>query len=119
MTPDDIAGLLTGAGLVVVGRGSVGVSDLHFVVAEEPTSDVAARGGAEPAFTALGPLSLPRWSFLLLAIVALAGHAVVLRAGWSRLAKPTLAVAAVVGLLFAAHLRLAGLVHMVLRRRRR
>lgn len=65
----------------------------------------------------LQPLSTPAWIFAIVVTVVLVTHAVVLRAGWSRLALPVLGVAGIAALFLALHLGLAGAVHAWLRRR--
>jgi ubiquinone/menaquinone biosynthesis C-methylase UbiE len=116
----DILGLLSDAGLEVVESGSVGVSDLQFVLATAPSRSHENRGvRAAPAHRSLEPLPAPRWVWPVLAIAVVAAHGIILRGASSRLALPALAVAAVAALLIMMHSGFAGVVHTLLRRRRR
>jgi len=102
-----IVDLLSEAGLTAVETGSVGVSDLQFVVALAPAlndHDVQdAQGGQVPESRSLSPLPAPRWIWLALAIAIVAGHAFVLRAVSSWLALSAIGVAGVIGLIVLLH----------------
>ena len=120
MSLRDVVALLTEAGLRVEETGSVGVSDLHFVLATAPVAGIDERTEREaPAFRSLDPLPTPAWIWGGLAVAAVGGHALVLRGVSSRLALSAMAVVAVVGLLVLGHLGFAGVVHTLLRRRPR
>ena len=116
----DIVELLSEPGLRVVESGSVGVSDLQFVVAAAPSpGDEAWQERETHASRSLEPLPAPRWIWAVLGVAVVAGHGVALRAAWSRLALSAAAALGVAGLLVLAHVRLAGVVHTLLRRRSR
>jgi ubiquinone/menaquinone biosynthesis C-methylase UbiE len=116
----DIIELLSEAGLNVMERGSVGVSDLHFVVATAPSRGHEDREDRQtPAHRSLDPLPAPRWILLVLGVALIAGHAIILRGASSRLAMSAVAVAAVAGLVIMMHSGFAGVVHTLLRRRTR
>lgn len=116
----DIIDLLGEAGLAVVESGSVGVSDLQFVVATAPSLHDDDRKTRE-SYTSrsLDPLPAPHWAVPVLGIVVVAAHAIVLGGALSQLALSVIAVAGVAGLLILMHSGFAGLVHTLLRRRRR
>ena len=117
---EEIVSLLREAGLEVAEVGSVGVSDLHFALATAPVAGrAAATGGGMPATRSLPPLPTPRWAWALVAAAVIAVHGLVLRVGLARLALPALAVAALLSLIVLLHAGCGGIIHTVLRRRRR
>jgi SAM-dependent methyltransferase len=115
--------LLEGAGLRVVERGSVGVSDLQFALAEAPGGDAADWGDVDgpPPLRLLPPLPRPRWLVPAGAAAVVLAHLLVARLAWSALAVGALAGAGMlaVAVLVAAHVGAAGGAHALLRRRRR
>lgn len=120
MKVSDIAELLREAGLTVVESGSVGVSDLHFVLATVPGPGEGDGSEREThASRVLGPLPAPRWIWVALAVLLVAGHGAVLRAATARLALSAVGVTIVVGLLVVGHSGVGGVIHTLLRRRSR
>jgi SAM-dependent methyltransferase len=120
LAPRDLVELLREAGLKVVESGSVGVSDLQFVVATVPSRrDDDQEDRPAPAYRSLDPLPTPRWVWPVLGLVLVAGHGIILRSASSRLALSAVAVAAVAGVLVAMHSGFAGVIHTLLRRRTR
>jgi Methylase involved in ubiquinone/menaquinone biosynthesis len=117
MALDDISRLLLEAGLAVIESGSVGVSDLHFVLATAPGSDGSQRSLTATMPGSRGPLPTPRWVFALLVAAVLALHAVVVEVGWARVTLPGLVIVTIIGLLMIAHLGSAEVIHALLRRR--
>ena len=72
---DAMVALLRDAGLRVEETGSVGVSDLRFVLAVTPKSgEDATRHDAVPATRALPPLGGARWILAAVVVAALAAH---------------------------------------------
>jgi hypothetical protein len=73
---DAIVALLRDAGLRVEETGSVGVSDLQFVVAVAPQPGAdATRAAILPVTRSLPPLGVPRWIVPAAVIAAVAAHA--------------------------------------------
>jgi ubiquinone/menaquinone biosynthesis C-methylase UbiE len=120
--------LLGSAGLRVAERGSVGVSDLQYAIAEAPPA--AAPSGADehridtdgpPPFRSLPPLAKPRWLLPAGVAAVVLAHLLVARLAWTAYAVGALAGAGVlaVAVLAAAHVGAAGGAHALLRGRRR
>lgn len=112
----EIVELLNDGGLRVVESGAVGVSDLHFVVADMPPSDEKELNSPVPVTRSFGPLPAPRWILPMLIIVALAAHGFVIRGIATRLTLPAVAVAAVGTLAVIMHSDFAGVVHVIFQR---
>ena len=112
-----ILDLLSDAGLAILESGSVGVSDLHFALATMRSDQSGGLVRGPMVSRSLQPLPTPPWVFAIVVAVGLIAHAVVLRAGWRRLALPALGVAGIAALFVALHLGLAGALHARLRRR--
>jgi len=115
----EIVELLNDGGLRVVESGAVGVSDLHFVLADMPPSDEKALNAPVPVTRSFDPLPAPRWILPMLIIVALAAHGFVIRGTATRLTLPAVGVAAIVTLAVIMHSGFTGVVHAILRRRTR
>jgi ubiquinone/menaquinone biosynthesis C-methylase UbiE len=120
--------LLGGAGLRVAERGCVGVSDLHYTVAEAPAA--AAAGGADehridtdgaPPVRSLPPLPKPRWLLPAGVAAVVLAHLLIARLAWTAFAVGALAGAGVLGVavLVAAHVGAVGGAHALLRGHRR
>jgi len=112
----EIVELLNEGGLRVVERGAVGVSDLHFVVADMPLSGENAMNSPVPVTQSFSPLPAPRWILPMLIIVVLAAHALVISSTATRLTLPAAGVAAIVTLVLILHFGFGGVVHAILRR---
>jgi ubiquinone/menaquinone biosynthesis C-methylase UbiE len=113
----DIVELLNDGGLRVMESGAVGVSDLHFVVAEVHLSEEKTLSSRAPITRSFDPLPAPRWILPLLILVVLAAHGLVISGAATRLALPSVGIAAIVTLVVAMHSGFAGVIHAVLRRR--
>ena len=119
IAPSDMVDLLNGAGLRVEKMGTVGVSDLQFVIAVEPKLDAIDDSfPSTPTVQALDPLPTPRWIWAALVVLVLAAHGVVIRGASSRLTLSVLAITGLVVLFAVLHSGLVGLVHTMLRRRK-
>ena len=115
--PTDIVAVLSNAGLRIVDKGSVGVSDLHFVVATEPgigDDDVRLAGADE--YRSLDSLPMPRWIFLVAVVAVVAGHAAFIGSASSLVTLSALAVAGLVLLLIIAHAGGVGIIRKFLQR---
>ena len=116
----DIVELLSDAGLVVVDTGSVGVSDLQFVIATAPSAgDATLEPRPAPVHRTLGPLPAPRWVWAVLAAALVTAHVLVLRGVSSRLALSALAVVVLATSMIALHSGLGVGAHTLLRHFRR
>jgi ubiquinone/menaquinone biosynthesis C-methylase UbiE len=104
---DKMVALLRDAGFRIVETGSVGVSDLQYVLATSPVEG-AEPDESMPVSRSLDPLPRPRWVLLVVGAVLVAGHAAMLRGLSSRLALSTLAVAGAVALVVVLHAGVAG-----------
>ena len=113
----EMVALLNDAGLPAVDSGSVGVSDLQFVLAVQ-SDGAGERECSEVPTRALPPLPVSRWTLAGLAVIVLGAHAVVIGRVSSRVALSTVALAGVVGLLALMHSGFPGAIHALLRRRR-
>ena len=118
-----IVELLEAAGLRVVERGSVGVSDLRYALAAAPGAAGAARVDADgpPQVRSLPPLPAPRWVLPAVVATVVLAHLLLARLAWSALALGALAGAGVLALavLAVTHVGAAGGVLALLRGRRR
>jgi ubiquinone/menaquinone biosynthesis C-methylase UbiE len=116
----DIVELLSEVGLRIVEIGSVGISDLQFVVATAP--DVQERDQAtrqSPAHRSFDPLPTPRWIVPGVGLVLIAGHGIILGGLSARLAMSAVAVTAVAGLVILMHSGLGLFLRKAFRHRRR
>lgn len=104
----DIVELLSGNGLEAVESGSVGVSDLQYVLAAanhrsmRNAADDAERLSA-PQVRSLGRLPVPRWLWGALAVAAVSLHALILRDIKSRFAVSAVAIALIAVLVVIMH----------------
>ena len=106
VTVDAMVALLRDAGLRVEETGSVGVSDLQFVLAVTPRpGDDATRRDAVPVTRALPPLGRARWIVGAAVIAALAAHVWVggRLAGMLSLSMAGIAAAALAIVVVAVH----------------
>jgi ubiquinone/menaquinone biosynthesis C-methylase UbiE len=104
---DKIVTLLRDAGLRVGETGSVGVSDLQYVLATSPIPG-AVLDETAPVTRSLDPLPTPRWVLPVGGVALVAGHAAMLGGLSSRLALSTLAVAGVVAVAALVHAGVVG-----------
>ena len=105
--PDAIAALLGEAGFGVVERGSVGVSDLQYVLAEVPREgESVVRSDAVVTSRSLPALPAPRWIIPAIVVAAVAAHLVVAQQLVARvtLSVAGVAIAGVLALVLAMHL---------------
>jgi len=99
--------LLRDAGFRVDETGSVGVSDLHYVLAMSPRAgESTTADDAMPATRSLPPLPKPRWIVPAIVVAAIAAHLLV-----------PLAVAARVTLWVGVVLAVVVMAHVVARKR--
>lgn len=108
---DAIVALLSDAGFRVVEKGSVGVSDLRFVLAEKPQPGESV-GATDAAIESrsLPPLSAPSWIVPVIVVLAIAVHLVI---ATGLVARVTYSAA---GLLAAGLLALMVVIHLPRRR---
>ena len=99
---DKMVALLRDAGFRIEETGSVGVSDLQYVLATSPLPD-AEPDESTPVSRSLDPLPTPRWLLPGVIVALVAGHVALLRGVSSRLALSALAVAGVAALVVVAH----------------
>lgn len=98
----DMVKLLDDAGLHVEEVGAVGLSEVQFARGRAPLAgDSRAVSRAAPTVRSLPPLRLSPWLLAPIAIVAIVGHAAILRYGWTAL--PPLAVLLVAVFAAVAH----------------
>jgi ubiquinone/menaquinone biosynthesis C-methylase UbiE len=105
--PDAIAALLADAGFHIAERGSVGVSDLQYVLAEAPRAgESLAVPDAVVASRSLPPLPAPRWIIPAIVVIAIVAHLVVAQQLVTRIALSVtgLAIAGVLALVVVMHL---------------
>ena len=106
---EEIVRLLGGAGLTVEETGAVGVSNLHFAFATAADTRTDAATRRVPAVSrSLAALPIPRWTWVALGAVVVAGHAMLLHAvssGLSPFGISAAAVAGVVVLILIGHFR--------------
>jgi ubiquinone/menaquinone biosynthesis C-methylase UbiE len=105
--PDAIVALLGDAGFHIAERGSVGVSDLHYVLAEPPgEGESLVRSDVVVESRSLPPLPAPRWIIPAIALVAIAAHLLVAQQLVARVALSAagVAIAGVLALVLAMHL---------------
>lgn len=116
---EEVVRLLDGAGLAVEVTGAVGVSDLHFALAtaSDARADATTRRVA-PVSRSLPPLPLPRFVWVTLGILLVAGHGVlfgVASSGLSRFVVPAAVMVGLAGLMLVSHLGVVGAVRERLR----
>jgi hypothetical protein len=104
---DKIVTLLRDAGFRVAETGSVGVSDLQYVLTTSPVVG-AVLDETAPVTRSLDPLPTPRWVLPVGGVALVAGHAAMLGGLSSRLALSTLAVAGVVAVAALVHAGVVG-----------
>jgi ubiquinone/menaquinone biosynthesis C-methylase UbiE len=105
--PDAIVALLGGAGFHIVERGSVGMSDLQYVLAEVPRAgESLVRSDAVVGSRSLPALPAPRWIVPAIVVIAIAAHLAVAQRIVGRVARSGVGVATVglVALGLAMHL---------------
>ena len=101
--------LLRDAGFRVEETGSVGVSDLHYVLAVTPRAgESTTSDDAMPATRSLPPLPKPRWIVPAIVVAAIGAHLIA-----------PLAVAARVSLWVGMALAVVVMAHMLAARRKR
>jgi len=106
---DAMVALLRDAGFRVEETGSVGVSDLHYVLAVTPRAgESASTEHPMPATRSLPPLPKPRWIVPAIVVAAIAAHLLV-----------PLAVAARVTLWVGVTLAVVVTAHLIVARRKR
>ena len=109
--------LLRDAGFRIDETGSVGVSDLQYVLATSPIPGVELDGSA-PVSRSLDPLPTPRWVLPALGVALVAGHLAVVRGLSSTLALSVAAMAGVAAIVVAAHVAVGGIARARARRGR-
>ena len=109
--------LLRDAGFRIDETGSVGVSDLQYVLATSPIPGVELEGSA-PVSRSLAPLPTPRWVLPALGVALVAGHLAVVRGLSSTLALSVAAMAGVAAVVVAAHVAVGGIARARARHRR-
>jgi ubiquinone/menaquinone biosynthesis C-methylase UbiE len=112
----EIIELLRDAGLNVVDMGGIGFGDLQFAVAKSNAPDPSA---APPEYRLFDPLPRPRWIIPSIIVVVVAAHILLAYTATSRLAVPALSILALVALVIAMHATPAGVLHRIVRHRRR
>lgn len=113
----DLLDLLGRTELRVTDMGSVGVSDLQFVLARKPASIEERNELTTPVQRSLPPLPRPRWLVPACLVALVAVHLIVLRGARAALTLGALATAGVVFVVLA-HVGLAGGISGMLRRHR-
>lgn len=119
MALSNIVALVRGAGLHVKELGTVGVSDLHFVLASTPKDDESDDTlQPTPTTRTLPPLPTPRWIWAALIVCALLAHGIIVGGALSGLRVSVLTITGLAALFAVMHSGVLGLIHTLVRRRR-
>ena len=117
---NDMVALLSDAGLRVNEIGTVGVSDLHFVLASAQNVDASRLTlPSTPTTRSLPSLPTPHWVWAAVIVCALLAHGIIIRGAFSRLTVSVLTMTGLVVLFAAMHSGFLGVIHSLLRRRKR